>query len=54
MTAVNLRKYGVGSRKRVAQIRWKRHEIVHAAILLLLMVAFCVWVGIWVASHTFD
>ena len=54
MTAVNLRKYGLGSKKRIEQIRWKRREIIHAFILLLLMTAFSLWIGIWIATHTFD
>jgi len=43
-----------GSKRRVAQIRWKRSEIIHAVILAALMTAFCLWVGIWIATHTFD
>ena len=54
MTAVNLRKHGAGNRKRMAQIRWRRREIVHALLLLLLMVAFSLCVGIWIAMHKFD
>jgi hypothetical protein len=37
--------------KRVPQIRWKRREIIHAFILIVLMIAFCLWVGIWIATH---
>jgi hypothetical protein len=43
-----------GSRRRIAQIRWKRREIVHAFILFLLMMAFSIWIGIWIATHKFD
>jgi hypothetical protein len=43
-----------GNKRRVAQIRWKRWEIVHALILTLLMAAFGLWVGIWIATHHFD
>jgi hypothetical protein len=43
-----------GSRRRIAQIRWKRWEIVHAFILFLLMMAFSIWIGIWIATHKFD
>ncbi|MGA7521600.1 MAG: hypothetical protein WBW84_03910 [Acidobacteriaceae bacterium] len=53
MTAVNLRKYGIGNRKRIARIRWKRREIIHAFILFLLMTAFSIWVAIWIATHKF-
>jgi hypothetical protein len=42
-----------GSKRRLAQIRWKRREIVHAFILAALMAAFCLWVGIWIATHHF-
>lgn len=52
MTAVHLWKRG--NKRRVAQIRWKRREIVHALILSLLLSAFGLWVGIWVATHHFD
>ena len=43
-----------GSKRRVAQIRWKRSEIIHAVILAVLMTAFCLWVGIWIATHHFE
>ncbi len=43
-----------GNKRRVARIRWKRREIIHALILSLLMTAFGMWVGIWVATHHFD
>jgi hypothetical protein len=43
-----------GSRRRIAQIRWKRWEVIHAFILLALMMAFSIWIGIWIATHNFD
>jgi hypothetical protein len=43
-----------GSKRRVEQIRWKRWEIIHAVVLSLLMAAFGLWVGIWVATRHFD
>jgi preprotein translocase subunit SecE len=43
-----------GSKRRVAQIRWKRREVIHAFILIALMTAFCLCIGIWVATHHFD
>jgi len=43
-----------GSRRRVAQIRWRRREIVQALLLGLFMIAFTLFVGIWVATHHFD
>jgi len=54
MTAVNLRKHGAGNRNRIARIRWKRREIVHAILLVLLMAAFALWIGIWIGTHKFD
>lgn len=41
-------------KKRVSQIRWKREEITDAFILIVLMTAFCLWVGIRIATHNFD
>jgi hypothetical protein len=43
-----------GSRRRIAQIRWKRWEVIHALILLLMMMAFSIWIGIWIATHNVD
>jgi hypothetical protein len=43
-----------GSKSRLAQIRWTRWEIIHVVILTLLMAAFSVCVGIWVATHHID
>jgi hypothetical protein len=51
MAGVNLWKAGSGSKRRVERIRWKRSEIVQASILFLLMTAFGLWVGIWIATH---
>jgi len=46
--------WGRGSKRRLEQIRWKRWEVMHAVIMMLLMGAFALWVGIWVATHHFD
>jgi len=46
--------WGRGSKRRIAQIRWKGWELIHAAILALLMTGFGLWVGIWIATHHFD
>jgi hypothetical protein len=43
-----------GNKRRIAQIRWRRWEIVHALVLTLLLSAFGLWVGIWIATHHFD
>jgi Co/Zn/Cd efflux system component len=52
MAAVHLWKRG--SKKRVAQIRWKRGELLHALIMTLLMAGFALWVAMWVATRHFD
>jgi len=54
MAGVNLWKPWSGSKRRLANIRWKRWEIVHAVLLFLLMAAFSIWAGIWIATHHFD
>lgn len=43
-----------GSRRRIDQIRWKRWEVIHAVILFLLMMAFSIWIGFWIATHHLD
>jgi len=43
-----------GSKRRISLIRWKRWELIHALILLVLMMAFSIWMGIWIATHHFD
>jgi hypothetical protein len=52
MAAVDL--WRRGSKRRIARIRWKRWEIVHVAILILLMIAFGIWIGLWIGTHHFD
>lgn len=54
MAGLHLWKRDGGSKRRIAQIRWKRWEIIHALVLALVMMAFSIWVGIWVAVHHFD
>jgi hypothetical protein len=54
MAGISLWKPGAGSKRRIAQIRWKRWEIIHALLLALLMTAFSIGVGIWIATHHFD
>jgi Co/Zn/Cd efflux system component len=41
-----------GSRKK--PVRWKRSEILHAALLGVLLAAFCIWLVIWVQRLHFD
>ena len=38
---------GKGSKRRIAQIKWKRREIVHAVILFLLLAVLSIWIAIW-------
>ncbi|MGH9586689.1 MAG: hypothetical protein ACRD3F_07025 [Acidobacteriaceae bacterium] len=45
---------GRGSKRRVAQIRWKRWEIVHAVILFLLLAILSVWLAVWFEMHHLD
>jgi hypothetical protein len=54
MAGINLWKHDGGSKRRIAQIRWRRWEIIHAIILLLLMALFTIWVGVWIGTHHFD
>jgi hypothetical protein len=54
MARVSLWKPDSGSKRRIAQIRWRRWEAIHAVVLFLLMTAFSIWIGIWIATHHFD
>lgn len=45
---------GKGSKRRVAQIRWKRWEIVHAVILFLLLAILSVWLAVWFELQHLD
>lgn len=44
----------LGSRRRIAQIRWTRAEILHAIALLLLMAGVSLWIALWLQSHTLE
>jgi hypothetical protein len=43
-----------GSKKKLRTIRWKRGEIVSAAFLSIFLIAACVLVALWYASHDHD
>jgi Co/Zn/Cd efflux system component len=43
-----------GNKRRIARIRWKRREILHAIVLTLVMIAFCLWIAWWVGTRHFD
>lgn len=45
---------GKGTKRRVARIKWKRWEIAHAIILLLLLAVFSVWLAVWFEMKHFD
>jgi hypothetical protein len=45
---------GKGTRRRIAQIRWKRREILHAVVLFTLMAIFSVFLAVWFEAHHFD
>jgi hypothetical protein len=45
---------GKGTRRRIAQIRWRRREIIHAIILFVLLAAFSVWLAVWFEMHHLD
>jgi hypothetical protein len=45
---------GKGTKRRVAQIRWKRREIVHAIILFALLAIFAVWLTVWFEMKHLD
>ncbi len=38
---------GKGSKRRVAQVKWKRWEIVHAIVLFLLLAILSLWLVVW-------
>ncbi|MGC2636152.1 MAG: hypothetical protein WA294_03170 [Acidobacteriaceae bacterium] len=43
-----------GSKRRMAQIRWTRWEVIQAVALTVLAIGFGLWVAFWVATHNFD
>jgi hypothetical protein len=42
---------GKGNKRRIALIRWRRWEIVHAVILSILLAILAVWLAVWFAIH---
>jgi hypothetical protein len=54
MAEVDLCRPGSGNKRRVARIRWTRRELVQALVAFLLITAFSLWVGIWIATHHFE
>ena len=46
--------FGKGTQRGIQQIRWTRREIVRATFFFLMMLAFSIFIGLWVISHPFD
>ena len=40
-----------GSKRRLRQVRWKRHEIVSAVLLFLVLTVLCLWFALREAYH---
>lgn len=45
---------GKGNKRRVAQIRWKRREVIHAIVLFLLLTILSVGLVLWFEMHHLD
>lgn len=45
---------GKGSKRRIAQIKWTRWQIVHAVILSILLAIFAVWLAVWFETKHLD
>lgn len=43
-----------GSKRRVRQIRWKRSELVSAALVLVAVAIVIVCLALWIMTHSFD
>jgi hypothetical protein len=43
-----------GSKRRVRQIRWKRSELVSAALVLVAVAIVIVCLALWIRTHSFD
>jgi hypothetical protein len=42
------------NKKRIARIRWKRWEIIHALILFILLAILGVWLAVWFEMQHLD
>jgi hypothetical protein len=40
-----------GNKRRMKQIRWKRHEVISVFALMLIVLGLCVLFGLWEISH---
>jgi hypothetical protein len=45
---------GKGSKRRIAQIKWKRWEILHAVTLFILLAILAVWLAVWFETQHLD
>ena len=45
---------GRGTKRRIASIRWSRGELLHAALLFVLMLLFSGSLALWFELHNFD
>jgi len=45
---------GRGTKKAIGRIRWKRHEVVHAVVVSLVLLGFSVYLALWFELHHFD
>jgi len=46
--------FAKGSKRRLRQVRWTHRERISAAFLFLTMLAFGVFIALWMISHPFD
>jgi len=44
----------LNSKRRSANIRWKKREIAHIILLAMAMASFCALIILWISSHSFD
>jgi hypothetical protein len=49
-----VRLLNLGSKKRVARIRWSRSELLQVIALLLLMAGLSVWLACWLNLHPLE
>jgi hypothetical protein len=52
--ALQVINFDKGSKKKLQKIRWKRIEIISAVFLLIFLLAACVLLALWYASHDPD
>lgn len=40
-----------GSKRRLRQVRWKRHEVASAILLFVILTVLCLWLALREAAH---